>query len=109
MTEIEKVPTTASRKSDQPESLSRVYSAPHIDNHSAFYATSKEANGPETDFAVPTYTDKDGDPSSQDLESGSVKGNANDPVALQTIETAKSERDPKLVSIDSRQVLAPSN
>jgi hypothetical protein len=101
MPELTKVTTASRRKSDQPESMTRVYSAPHMDNQTAFYAVTKEENGQDEDFAIPSYTDKDGDSSSRDLESGSGEGGADPNTALETTETARSERDPKLVSICS--------
>lgn len=100
MAEMEKVASAASKRSDRAPSLNRVYSAPHIDNHAAFYGSSKEEDGQETDSVVPSYTTKAED--NRDLESGDGSVGPDQDDALQHARTARSqrsERDPKLVSI----------
>lgn len=99
MVDMEKVASAASRKSERTPSLSRVYSAPHMDNQSAFYATSKDEGGQETDAVVPSYAANDDD--NQDLESGNSDGSDQDGnlQPTQTSRSQRSERDPKLVCI----------
>lgn len=97
MADMEKVTSTVSRRSD----LSRVYSAPHMDNQTAFHATSKEEDGRETDSVVPSYTARDDD--NADLETGSGSGSSDghddDLQPTQSSRSRRSERDPKLVCI----------
>ncbi|CRG86171.1 Alpha-galactosidase [Talaromyces islandicus] len=104
MSDIEKVDTAASRQSaqsrrlDVSQSVTRVYSAPHIDNQSAFYVTDGNEGGEDgenLDRTAPSYTNQDDSSSQQDLENG------NQVPELQKAQTAKSqrsERDPKLIA-----------
>lgn len=106
MADMEKVASAASRRSD----LSRVYSAPHMDNQTAFYATSKEEDGRETDSVVPSYTARDDDNADLENGSGSSDGHDDDLQPAQSSRSRRSERDPKLVCIvlykPPRQMLA---
>ncbi|GAM39746.1 membrane transporter [Talaromyces pinophilus] len=94
MADMEKVASAASRRSD----LSRVYSAPHMDNQTAFYATSKEEDGRETDSVVPSYTARDDDNADLENGSGSSDGHDDDLQPTQSSRSRRSERDPKLVT-----------
>ncbi|QGA12702.1 hypothetical protein EYB26_000346 [Talaromyces marneffei] len=94
---MEKVASADSKRSERTPSLSRVYSAPHVDNQSAFYATSKGEDGQETDPVVPSYTAQD----NQDLENGNSGGGSDPDGDLQPTQTSRSQRselDSKLVS-----------
>jgi hypothetical protein len=70
-----------------------------MDNQSAFYASSKDEGGRETDSVVPSYAANDDD--NQDLESGNSDGSDQDGnlQPTQTSRSQRSERDPKLVCI----------
>lgn len=95
---MEKVASADSKRSERTPSLSRVYSAPHVDNQSAFYATSKGEDGQETDPVVPSYTAQD----NQDLENGNSGGGSDPDGDLQPTQTSRSQRselDSKLVCI----------
>ncbi|KAH8695023.1 major facilitator superfamily domain-containing protein [Talaromyces proteolyticus] len=104
MADLEKTNTATSKQShrsqrlEASQSVTTAYSAPHIDNQSAFYVTSNGEDGDEDgdnlDGVVPAYTNQDEPSSKGDLESGSQA------VELQKARTARSqrsERDPKLV------------
>jgi hypothetical protein len=111
MPDIEKVNTAASRQSAQSQSqsqrlevsqsITRVYSAPHIDNQSAFYVTDGndgDEDGGNLDRTAPSYTNHDDSSSQQDLENGSQVAELQ---KAQTAKSQRSERDPKLVSLES--------
>lgn len=95
MADMEKVASAASRRSD----LSRVCSAPHVDNQTAFYATSKEEDGRETDSVVHSYTARDDDNADLENGSGSSDGLDDDLQPTQSSRSRRSEQDPKLVCI----------
>jgi hypothetical protein len=70
-----------------------------MDNQTAFYATSKEEDGRETDSVVPSYTARDDD--NEDLENGNSDSSVQegDLQPTQTSRSQRSERDPKLVCV----------
>lgn len=111
MADIEKVDTAASRQSAQSQSrradVTRVYSAPHIDNQSAFYVTDGnegDEDGENLDRTAPSYTNQDDSSSQQDLENGSQVPELQ---KAQTAKSQRSERDPKLVSLESTRKTGP--
>lgn len=71
-----------------------------MDNQTAFYATSKEADGQETDSVVPSYTGRDDENADLESGTGSSDGHEGDLQPTQSSRSRRSERDPKLVCID---------
>lgn len=99
MVDLEKVNTAGSqsRRLEASQSITRVYSAPHIDNQSAFYVTdgNNDEDTKSVDPTAPSYTNQDDSSSQQDLENGSQVAELQ---KAQTAKSQRSERDPKLVS-----------
>lgn len=108
MSDLEKVDTAASRRSnvtqprrEGPSSMSRVYSAPHIDNQSAFYFDHDESHDEDhsdlEDSLNPSFTNQDEPNTTEDTERGALPRDLQKSQTARSQRSQRSQRDPKLV------------